>query len=244
MRKRHLCLLWGTLLLMIPSLKALSQTVVPKSTPKMDSTYQRQQSKNSYFKPASLIIPGTFVVYVGLKPAINGIGDLDNKIMSSVESRYPTFHTNAADYLMWAPSGSLYAMDAFKVKMAHNFTDHLILDAGSILITGGAGYIMRKIAAHIPAYVNHGTEFPSGHTANAFRGAEIVHQELMHSHPVWSYSGYLVATSVGLLRIYNKNHLFTEVLAGAALGILSTKATYWLFDKFVPQKRSKEVAVY
>jgi membrane-associated phospholipid phosphatase len=45
-----------------------------------------------------------------------------------------------------------------------------------------------------------------------------------------------VATGVGLLRIYNKNHLLSEVLAGAGLGILSTKLTYWIFDK-VKEKR-------
>jgi membrane-associated phospholipid phosphatase len=90
---------------------------------------------------------------------------------------------------------------------------------------------MRKISQHIEVYNTHNTEFPSGHTANAFRGAEIVHQELKFSHPVLSYSGYVVATGVGLLRIYNKNHLLSEVIAGAGLGILSTKLTYWVFGK-------------
>ena len=90
---------------------------------------------------------------------------------------------------------------------------------------------MRKVSAHITSYNNQGTEFPSGHTANAFRGAEIFHQELKKSHTVLSYTGYLVATSVGVLRIYNKDHLLTEVLAGAALGMLSTKLTYLIFDK-------------
>jgi len=46
-----------------------------------------------------------------------------------------------------------------------------------------------------------------------------------------SYSGYVVATGVGMLRIYNKQHYLSEVIAGAGLGILSTKLTYWVFDK-------------
>jgi membrane-associated phospholipid phosphatase len=36
---------------------------------------------------------------------------------------------------------------------------------------------------------------------------------------------------VGVLRIYNKQHYLSEVIAGAGLGILSTKLTYWIFDK-------------
>lgn len=225
-------------------LKLSGQTHQGLLKPGRDSTGIADPGKNQYFKPSSLIIPGAFVIYVGLKPIVPGIQGLDTNIMSSVRAKYPDFHTKAADYLMWAPSAGIYALDAFHVKTAHNFKEHLILDAGSILVTGGAGFIMRKVAAHIPAYVNKGTEFPSGHTANAFRGAEIIHQELKRSHPVWSYSGYLVATSVGLLRIYDKDHLLTEVIAGAALGILTTKATYWVFQKFNHSKRAKEVAIY
>jgi membrane-associated phospholipid phosphatase len=156
--------------------------------------------------------------------------------MNNISENHPNFHTNAADYLMWAPSASVYVMDAFKVRTQHTFKEHLILDAGSILVTGALGFGMRKISENIDAYNSENTKFPSGHTANAFRGAEIVHQELKFSHPVLSYSGYLVATSVGLLRMYNKQHFLSEVIAGAGLGILSTKLTYWIFGK-IKEKR-------
>jgi hypothetical protein len=207
------------------------------------SITRNKEDQNQYFKTGSLIVPGTFMLYVALKPAVSGIQYLDNNIMASVEKKYPNFHTNAADYIMWTPSASIYALDVFKVKTQHNFREHIILDAGSMIITGGIGYVMREIARQIKAYNTKGTEFPSGHTANAFRGAEIVHQELKKSHPVWSYSAYVIAASVGLLRIYDKDHLLTEVLAGAALGILSTKLTYWIFDKVKYSKKGKLVNI-
>ena len=185
----------------------------------------------SILKPPALIIPGSLLLYGCLKPTINGILKLDNRIMNNIQQRYPGFHTNAADYLMWAPSASVYAMDAFHLKTAHNFREHLIIEAGSVIITGGIGYGMRLISRNIDVYKTDNTKFPSGHTANAFRGAEIVHQELKKTNPVLSYSGYLVATGVGMLRIYGKEHLLSEVLAGAGLGILSTKLTYWIFNK-------------
>ena len=186
--------------------------------------------KNQYLKPLSLIIPGVFLVYGGLKPVINGIPKLDRRIMENVQKNYPDFHTSAADYIMWVPSTSVYMLDAFKVKTEHNFRQHLIIEAGSVLITGGLGLGMRIISKQIKVY-DGDTKFPSGHTANAFRGAEILHQELKRNNPVISYSGYVAATAVGLLRIYGQEHYLTEVLAGAGLGILSTKLTYWLFDK-------------
>ena len=186
---------------------------------------------NHYLKPTALIIPGTLILYGGLKPVISDIPNLDNNIHADIQQNHPGFHTNAADYIMWAPSASIYAMDALKVKTTHNFREHLILDAGSIIITGGIGYGMRLITQNIKVYTANGTDFPSGHTANAFRGAEILHQELKESHQLLSYNGYIVATSVGLLRLYDKDHLLSEVLAGAGLGILSAKLTYWIFDK-------------
>ena len=220
-------------ILLLPFLFAFySSFVSAQNNLKTDQNYSKQENNNKpYLKPSGLIIPGALLIYGGLKPVINGIPKLDDRIWTHVQVYNPNFHTNAADYLMWVPSASVYAMDAFHVKTQHTFKEHLILDAGSILITGGIGYVMRKISQHIEVYNTHNTEFPSGHTANAFRGAEIVHQELKFSHPVLSYSGYVVATGVGLLRIYNKNHLLSEVLAGAGLGILSTKLTYWVFGK-------------
>src|SRR6185312_13161698 len=112
---------------------------------------------------------------------------------------------------------------AFNVKTKHSFKQHLVLDAGSIIITGGFGYAMRLLSKHSSDYSTSNTKFPSGHTANAFRGAELLHQELKNTNKLLSYSGYLAATTVGFLRIWNKDHLLTQVVSGAGLGILSTK---------------------
>lgn len=181
-------------------------------------------------KASSLVIPGAFTVYGCLKPVIPGIGTVDEKLMKKIENNAPLFYTRADDYLNWAPSASIYIMDAFKVKMSHHFKEHLIIEGGSLLITGGVGLGMRLVSKQMKAYPA-GTKFPSGHTANTFRGAEIVHQELKHTHPVWSYAGYVLATGVGILRIYNKQHYLSEVVTGAGIGMLSVKATYWLLHR-------------
>lgn len=200
----------------------------------------RQNVNHRYLKPAALIVPGTLLLYGGLKPVIKAIPSFDSTTYNRVNQNYPDFHTNAADYLTWVPSASVYVLDALHVKTAHSFKEHLILDAGSLLITGGIGYGMRLVTKNKKLYNSFGTEFPSAHTASAFRGAEILHQELKANNPWLSYSGYVVATGVGLLRLYNKDHLLSEVLAGAGLGIISTKLTYWIFNKVENKKHSKK----
>ncbi len=191
---------------------------------------------NRYLKPSVFVVPGVFFVYGGLKSFSGGIQRFDDSLYTSVLKHHADFHSTAENYLMWTPSAAIYAMDAWHLKTQHNFKQHLILDASSVILTGGVGYAMRLISKQIPAYTIYPTKFPSGHTANAFRSAEFFHQELRQVNPVLSYSGYLVATTVGILRIYNKVHTLSEVVTAAALGILSTKFTYWLFDRIKCKK--------
>lgn len=67
--------------------------------------------------------------------------------------------------------------------------------------------------------------FPSGHTATAFMGAEIVREEYGN---IWGAGAYALATGVGVLRVCQKRHYTHDVLAGAAIGFLSARVGYWL----------------
>ena len=108
---------------------------------------------------------------------IKGIHNIDENIYAHIQTSHPSFQTNAAEYLMWAPSASVFALNAANIKTTHNFKEHLIIEAGSIIITGGIGYALRIATHNVSDYNTHNTQFPSGHTANAFRGADILHQE-------------------------------------------------------------------
>ena len=238
MTKRKICFILTALFLSLYSLSSFAQDSAV-SRPAFEGI-RTNDKKQHYLKAPALIIPATFLIYGGLKPVVNDISKLDNQIMAHVQQKYPHFHSNASDYLMWLPSATVYSLDAFKIKTAHSFKQHLILDAGSIAITGALGFGMRIISRNIKSFNTNNTDFPSGHTANAFRGAEILHQELKDQHPLLSYSGYIIATSVGVLRIYGKQHYFSQVVAGAGLGILSTKITYWIFDKIKDSKHSRD----
>ena len=56
--------------------------------------------------------------------------------------------------------------------------------------------------------------------------AGILRHELKGSHPVLSYSGYLLATTTGAFRVLNNKHWVSDVLAGAGIGMLVTDMFY------------------
>jgi membrane-associated phospholipid phosphatase len=72
-------------------------------------------------------------------------------------------------------------------------------------------------------------------------GAEFLYQEYKDVSPWYGIAGYVVATGTGLFRMYNNRHWFSDVVAGAGFGILSTKVAYWIYpwmkEKFLKTKR-------
>lgn len=67
--------------------------------------------------------------------------------------------------------------------------------------------------------------FPSGHTATAVAGAELLRIEYGLSAGI---AGYVSAAIVAYMRIYNNRHWINDLIGGAAIGMLSARAAYWL----------------
>lgn len=79
--------------------------------------------------------------------------------------------------------------------------------------------------------------FPSGHTAAAFTGAELIR---LHYGWGWGAGAYALATAVGVSRVVHNRHWWWDAAAGAALGVacanLSVKCSRaWFAPKVDPQ---------
>lgn len=220
-------LLGLNLFLLKGSIKA--QDIVP-------AIHKTQSDSCPPFRIRETIVPISMLAYGSAKSFTPAIRRLDTDLRNNIAERHPNVGFNADDWIQWAPSASVYALDAAGVKLKHRFREHLLLDAGSILITGGAGFVMRKVSERIDGFGIIDTQFPSGHTANAFRGAEMLRQEMSGRHPLLQWSGYLVAGLVAGSRLMRGEHYLSEVVAGAGLGILSTRITYGIYHRI---KRGK-----
>lgn len=75
--------------------------------------------------------------------------------------------------------------------------------------------------------VHESTSFPSGHTVTVFSLAAAV----CILFPRWSIPAFIAAVAIGLSRILITAHYLSDVLVGAGIGILSTLAVKYFFDK-------------
>ena len=130
------------------------------------------------------------------------------------------------DYLQYVPFGSfVWAAEFPGVPHRHNFRDRLLLGATAYAVMGatvnGVKYTVSELR---PDHSAHNS-FPSGHTATAVMGAELVRAEYGNRLGLFAYTG---ALAVGVLRMYNNRHWFNDVLGGAAFGFAAARIAFWL----------------
>jgi len=190
------------------------------------------------------MLPSAAILYGVMQYKIKPINKLDVSTRNEIREDNPTFRTKIDNYLQWMPAASVFALDAAGVKMEHTPLQHaaLALMAGAIM--SGTTFAVKNSTARIRPDSTEHNSFPSGHTANAFLGAEILHQELKNTHPLLSYSGYVVASATGVLRMYNNRHWFSDVIAGAGVGILSAKVSYWIFNGIQNTRARHKASLY
>lgn len=134
-------------------------------------------------------------------------------------------HTRIDDYAQYLPIMTNIIAGSLGVKHEHAFSDRVVMSFNTLLLM----FCISRSIKHFTWEMRPGNEgtnsFPSGHTATAFSGAELVRLEYGGAISIAAYS---VAGLVGFLRIYNNKHWANDVLAGAGIGILSARISYWL----------------
>lgn len=184
-------------------------------------------NKNKKFNYKSLIIPTTLIGFGALGLENPEIKKLNYNIQKNVyDSNRGKFQMD--DYMQYAPFLSVYGLNAMGIKGKNNFKDRTIILGTAYLIMGIAVNGTKRLTAIQRPDGSSKTAFPSGHTATAFMGAEFLYQEYKDVSILYGISGYLLAAGTGYLRLYNNRHWFTDVVAGAGVGILSTKIAYWI----------------
>ena len=185
--------------------------------------------KKLHSNPLSLIPPATLIIYGILSFEVKPIRDFDFYVQGRYQRLTPNFNTTAESYFLFTPVVMVYGLDLIGVEGKNTFVDRtalLGLSAGFLGITElSLKHVTHRLRPNLADYYS----FPSGHTGAAFLAAEFLAQEYSEKSPVYTVIGYTFAFTTGIFRLANRDHWFSDVVAGAGFGILSTKAAYLVY---------------
>jgi hypothetical protein len=217
------------------SLNAFSQTAG-------DSTFVAKPAVDTVqlkFSPKQLIIPAVLMTYgvVAIESdylkLINV--ELRDELRESIDEKI-----TIDDFSQYAPAASVYILNNIGIEGKNNLKDRSIIMATSYALMAGSTLGIKSWTKIERPDGSSNNSFPSGHTATAFAGAEFMWQEYKDVNIWHGISGYAVAAGTGFFRIYNGRHWLSDVAMGAGIGILSTKAAYWMYPYLKKHLFSKE----
>lgn len=210
------------ILLCFALLKANAENIV-------DTVKKTQAATSETVKASSFILPAALITYGALSFDVHPIRRFDYYVRGQVAHNAPGFHTNAATYLLFTPIVAVYSLNLAGIHGRNNFTDRTALIALSAAFAGISDFSLKHMVHRFDPTGTNLASFPSGHTMGAFAAAEFLAQEYGDQSPAYTIAGYTVAIGTGVLRLYTRNHWFSDVVAGAGFGIASTKLAYLVY---------------
>jgi len=196
------------------------------SAQKIISDSSQTTSEDLKFKLVSLMVPTILIGYGIVGMESHAIKNTNFELKEEVNENIDEKRT-IDDFIQHAPYVSVYLLNAFGVKGKNNFKNRTVILATSYLIMGSSVLCIKSVSNVQRPDGSSNNSFPSGHTATAFMGAEFLMQEYKDVSIWYGIAGYALATGTGMFRVYNDRHWVTDVVAGAGIGILSTKIAYW-----------------
>jgi membrane-associated phospholipid phosphatase len=179
------------------------------------------------FKP--FIIPAVLIGYGALSLEVKPLKNLNHSIQREIVTDHPNFSTKADNVLWLVPTAALYGLNLAGVQGKHDFRERTVIVLISNVIMEAGSLVTKNLVHETRPDGEDNQSFPSGHTAAAFTAAEYLYQEYKDVSPWIGIGGYAVAGATGVLRLYNNKHYLGDVVAGAGLGILSTKIAYTVY---------------
>lgn len=132
-----------------------------------------------------------------------------------------------SDYTRFVPPVFHMGLGLTGVPSRHALVDRTIEEAIAYTCAVSAGYLLKYTVHRVRPDASDNKSFPSGHALFAFTGAELTRMDYGWG---WGAGAYATAAFTGAERLWGDGHWFTDVLAGAGIGILSAHVGGWLLQ--------------
>jgi membrane-associated phospholipid phosphatase len=223
----------------------IDTSILPSGTFHFSDTVPLASKASIRVKPVSLrsiLIPSGMIAVGAFALASEDLKQLNLSVRRAVWENRAQKHLEIDNYTMAAPTLAVYGLNILGIKGKHNLVDRTAIFGMSVLLGRGIVTSTKHLTGVLRPDSSNRLSFPSGHTAQAFIAAEFMRQEYKDVSPWYGVAAYTMAVSTGFLRMYNNHHWLNDVIAGAGVGILTTRLSYWLYpklkSKLVRDKRS------
>ncbi|WP_210515517.1 phosphatase PAP2 family protein [Hymenobacter terricola] len=224
------------LLLLLPLAAApqLAKAQIPRTAP-ADTTHKYENpsghsapTKKTFFKSKGFraaIVPAVLIGYGA--STINGNGFYSSyNAKKDIRRAFGTYRNHIDNYLQFAPYLEVGGVLLAGVESRDDRVNLALIVLKSELIMLTSVYIVKTLTAVQRPDSSDRLSFPSGHTAQAFLAASIVHTEFRDKSQWYGIGAYTLATGVAAFRMINNKHWESDVFAGAGFGILSAHLAY------------------
>lgn len=184
----------------------------------------------------TFILPAVFIGYGALALQNNTLNRLNVSIKNEISDKYPAFHSNLDNLLPVVPAATVFGLQAMGIRGKNSWKNEAIIYATAIGISLSFVMPVKYLTHSERPDGSNFHSFPSGHTTIAFASAEFLRREYQCVSPWIGVAGYAVATSTGALRMLNNKHWFSDVVAGAGVGIAATTLSYIIYEHFFERK--------
>lgn len=177
-------------------------------------------------KLKNYILPGSLILLGASYPSkLSKTNDLRIK-------NYSQMHLNSLksnwDDLYWSPATFLIADDIIhpksRIELFRKYSRVIATYSTSLAFI----YTIKSSTMRLRPDASDKLSFASGHSAFVFSGAEMVNLELSKKQIAPKILSYGLATAIASLRVINNRHWFTDVLAGAGIGIGTARLIHWV----------------
>jgi hypothetical protein len=173
----------------------------------------------------AVIVPAALIGYGA--STINGHGFYSSyDAKADIRRAFGDYRNHIDDYLQWAPYLEVGGVLLAGVESRDDRLNLALIVLKSEAIMLSSVYIIKTLAGVERPDGSDNLSFPSGHTAQAFLAASIVHTEFRDKSQWYGVGAYALATSVAAFRMINNKHWESDVFAGAGVGILSAHLAY------------------
>lgn len=191
-----------------------------KLNPSADPDLYKYQTR----LPRALYVP---TALIGL-----GVAFIDNPVYDRFDAKrdvreaFPNFDSRLDDIMIFAPYIELAALNLVKIPCTNDWINTSLLIIKSEILANALVFGTKYLTHVERPDASDFLSFPSGHTAQAFVAASIVHKEYRERSPWYGIGAYGIAVTVGAFRMLNNKHWLSDVVAGAGIGLLSTHLVY------------------